>query len=558
MTARLGLTLLHFLWQGAAIAAIYALARTWTRTARSRYALACIALAAMTIVPVITFMLSGRTEATPAKPAHAVIVAHRSAPLAKDPALDSIPAVPTHSITNEIVPVWLTGATILWLRLLFTCIVATRMKSRQVRSAPHEWQQILNRLSKRSVQLLVSSLVQVPTVIGWLRPVILIPVGALAGVPSEHIEALLAHELAHIRRHDYLINILQSIAEATLFYHPATWWISHNIRIDRENCCDDIAVAITGDPLAYAQALTNLESHRSAHLAPALAANGGLLKQRIARLLGVTSTTRTTPATIVTTLLLLLSAYGGLAVRAQDNTSHPLMPMARSADPAFEVAVIKPSDPNDRNNGFGLKDRRISIEATSMTGLICFAYSIQKAQIVNAPSWFDDQPWDIQGTPDKEGVPSWPQYKRMLQKLLATRFNLAMHHEKRELSVYALTVAKSGPKLEKSKSDPDALSDQSGHGVGPAQYMKFTNDSMPEFAQLLQLMGDRPVVDQTNLSGRYDFTLLWTPDIIHNVPTDAAPAIFTAVEEQLGLKLVATRTPTDVFVIDSVNRPTPN
>jgi uncharacterized protein (TIGR03435 family) len=249
---------------------------------------------------------------------------------------------------------------------------------------------------------------------------------------------------------------------------------------------------------------------------------------------------------------------GVLAVCAQDSATQPLMPMARDADPAFEVAVIKPSDPNDRNNGFGLEGRRISIEATSMTGLICFAYSIQRTQIVNAPQWFDDQPWDINGIPDTEGAPNWPQYRRMLQKLLSTRFGLVMHHDKRDLSVYALTVAKGGPKLEKSKSDPDALSDQSGHGVGPAQYMKFTNDSMPEFAQLLQLMGDRPVIDQTNLSGRYDFTLLWTPDVLRNTPTDTAPGLFTAVEEQLGLKLAATHAPTDVLVIDAVTRPTEN
>jgi uncharacterized protein (TIGR03435 family) len=232
--------------------------------------------------------------------------------------------------------------------------------------------------------------------------------------------------------------------------------------------------------------------------------------------------------------------------------------MARDADPAFEVAVVKPADPNNRNQGFHLNGRQISIESNTMTSLICFAYSIQKVQIVNAPQWFDEQPWDINGVPDTEGAPNWHQYRRMLQKLLSTRFGLVMHHDKRELSVYAITVAKGGPKLEKSKSDPDALSDQSGHGIGPAQYMKFTNDSMTDFAQTMQLMVDRPVVDQTSFSGRYDFTLLWTPDAMRDTPTDTAPVLFTAVQEQLGLKLVATRAPTDVFVIDAATRPTAN
>jgi uncharacterized protein (TIGR03435 family) len=196
-----------------------------------------------------------------------------------------------------------------------------------------------------------------------------------------------------------------------------------------------------------------------------------------------------------------------------------------------------------------------------MTSLICFAYSIQKTQIVNMPQWFDEQRWNIEGTPDAEGAPNWHQYRQTLQKLLSTRFGLVMHHDKRELSAelsaYLLTLAKGGPKLEKSKSDPDALSDQSRHGGGPAQYMKFTNDSMTDFAQTMQLMvDDRPVVDQTNLSGRYDFTLLWTPDVVREMQTDTAPGLFTAVQEQLGLKPTAARILTDVFVVDAATRPT--
>jgi uncharacterized protein (TIGR03435 family) len=232
--------------------------------------------------------------------------------------------------------------------------------------------------------------------------------------------------------------------------------------------------------------------------------------------------------------------------------------MARDADPAFEVAAIKRADPDDRNQVFSLKGHRISIENNTMTGLICFAYSIHKTQIINAPKWFDEQRWDIDGVPDAEGAPNWPQYRRMLQKLLSTRFGLVMHHDRRELSVYTITAAKGGPKLEKSKSEPNALSDQSGHGIGPAQYMKFTNDSMIDFARTMQLVVDKPVVDQTNLSGRYDFSLLWTPDAMGATATDAAPALFTAVQEQLGLKLEATRAATDVLVIDAATQPTQN
>ena len=138
----------------------------------------------------------------------------------------------------------------------------------------------------RPVQLLVSSLVQAPVVVGWLRPAVLVPVGALAGLPADQVEALLLHELAHIRRHDYLVNLLQGVVEAILFYHPAVWWISGHIRVERELCCDDMAVAASGDVLTYARALAGLESARPAHAGMVMAASGGSLVNRIARLAG--------------------------------------------------------------------------------------------------------------------------------------------------------------------------------------------------------------------------------------------------------------------------------
>jgi hypothetical protein len=135
------------------------------------------------------------------------------------------------------------------------------------------------------VRLLLSGSVETPAVVGWLRPAILTPVAAFSGFPAGYLEALLAHELAHIRRHDFLVNILQRTAEALLFYHPALWWVSKQIRIERELCCDDLAVAASGDVLTYARALAELESLRPAHASLAVAANGGSLVNRIRRLL---------------------------------------------------------------------------------------------------------------------------------------------------------------------------------------------------------------------------------------------------------------------------------
>jgi peptidoglycan/xylan/chitin deacetylase (PgdA/CDA1 family) len=157
-----------------------------------------------------------------------------------------------------------------------------------------DWQETLARLSgqlrvSRPVRLCVSALVEVPAVIGWLRPVILVPASALTGLSAPQLEALLAHELAHIRRHDYLVNLLQSVVETLLFYHPAVWWLSGRVRIEREHACDDLAVRTTGDVLVYARALTTLETLRgqkvNARSTLAVAANGGSLMQRIQRLI---------------------------------------------------------------------------------------------------------------------------------------------------------------------------------------------------------------------------------------------------------------------------------
>ncbi|MHC4213190.1 MAG: M56 family metallopeptidase [Planctomycetota bacterium] len=161
----------------------------------------------------------------------------------------------------------------------------------------------------RVVELTESALVQVPTVIGWLKPVILLPASVLTGLSTEQLEAILAHELAHIRRHDYLANMFQTVIEIVGFYHPAVWWVSHKIRIERENCCDDIAVRVTGDGVGYAKALTAIEELRGGGHRLAVAASGGSLFDRVRRLLGSDSRQQNSSgrAPALTAILLVIS-----------------------------------------------------------------------------------------------------------------------------------------------------------------------------------------------------------------------------------------------------------
>jgi GWxTD domain-containing protein len=186
---------------------------------------------------------------------------------------------------------WFMGVMILVGRLNLGLVAAERLRSAATQPAVEELQEALRELSlrlgvKRSLKLMNSALVEVPTVLGWLQPVILVPLGCLAGLSASQVQALLAHELAHIRRQDYLVNIFQSAVETLLFYHPAVWWVSKQVRQEREHCCDDLAVRISGDTLAYAKALSILEERRASVPVAALGSNGGALTMRIRRLLG--------------------------------------------------------------------------------------------------------------------------------------------------------------------------------------------------------------------------------------------------------------------------------
>jgi uncharacterized protein (TIGR03435 family) len=243
-------------------------------------------------------------------------------------------------------------------------------------------------------------------------------------------------------------------------------------------------------------------------------------------------------------------------------------PMDANADPSFEVATIKPSKPDSQGKAILVQGRRLHIINQPLDRLICFSYGVQDKQIVGLPAWANTDLYDIDAEPDGEGAPSDKQWKHMIQKLLADRFKLTLHHDKKEMSVYVLSVAKSGSKMSKSEGDPNGLPGLFFRGkLGD---LGVRNANMDDFTHLLQeVVLDRPVIDQTGLTGRFDFTLLWTPDDSQfsgmgakiPPPTDnssAPPDLYTAIQEQIGLKLDATKAPADVLIIDHVEKPSEN
>src|SRR5206468_12956092 len=196
-----------------------------------------------------------------------------------------------------------------------------RLHRAALATAASRWQPACRRLAYRiglpaAAHVVESVLVDVPTVVGWLRPAIILPVAALGSLSPSQVEAILAHELAHIRRHDYAVNVLQTIAETLLFYHPAVWWLSNRIRAEREHCCDDVAVGVCGDAVGYAGALAELESWRVASASMALAATGGSLVGRVRRILRVKLTEEPrSPGWAATLALTIVFTAGAGAVQ---------------------------------------------------------------------------------------------------------------------------------------------------------------------------------------------------------------------------------------------------
>jgi uncharacterized protein (TIGR03435 family) len=247
----------------------------------------------------------------------------------------------------------------------------------------------------------------------------------------------------------------------------------------------------------------------------------------------------------------------------------PAPPAAMPADAraVFEVATIKPSIPDRPGKLFTVKGRQVITINTTLNDLITFAYGIHARQINGGPPWMESERYDVTGQPESQGQPNERQLRAMIQTLLTDRFKLTFHRETRELPIYAITVGTGGPKLTKNDSNPNGLPGLFFRGLG---VLPATNATIGDLAGVLQTaVLDRPVVDKTGLQGRFDFMLRWTPDETQfsglgvRVPPasndpDAPPGLFTAFQEQLGLKLDSTRGPAEVFVIDRVERPTEN
>ena len=322
----IGWALIRFIWQGTAIGLATAIALRLIAGARPtmRYAVGCFSLVLMLIVP-IAEVFSDRTSDS----LNVVSVATAAGA--------AVPSLPINRLLPTTVIVWLAGVLLLSIRLIAACAGVERLK-RATRAVDATVALRVQSLAHRfgidkPVRVFESALVRVPTVVGYLRPVILLPASVITGLAPAYLDAVLAHELAHVRRHDYLINTLQSLVETLLFYHPAVWWCSRQIRIEREHCCDDMVVEAGGNRVAYAAALAQLEELRGLQPMLSLNASGGRLVDRIRRLLGESpmKERRLTTWTIVAALAVVTAVVvtpGRSVVDASELVQVPAPPAA--------------------------------------------------------------------------------------------------------------------------------------------------------------------------------------------------------------------------------------
>jgi uncharacterized protein (TIGR03435 family) len=578
----LGRALLHLIWQGSLLALLLRFVKTITSpsAARLRYAAASLIMLAMPIALIVTVTWNSRTaqqsdapaaEFSPQVPAAAPAQRVYDAPVS---------STPHAGILGWVVCIWMVGVLLLCAGVAGSWMGIQKL-TREARPAMPGLEDVLRRLQHRlrvsvPVRLCVSTTVQVPTAIGWLRPYILLPVAALTGLSETQIVAILAHELAHIRRRDYLLNSLQTAIETVLFYHPAVWWVGRQMRLEREHCCDDIAVSVCGSAFEYANALAEMEQIRGRIPEPALAATGGDLMGRIRRILGRQEPTSRSLGS-VTAPVLVLSVAGATAIVS-------LYAVPQDAPPAFEIASIK-RDVSGKHIRFTKPFPTLHIEGSTLKDLILLAYHVHDFEITGGPAWIDSDLYDIDAKAERPPTRS-PQFAnlqwRRLQTLLHDRFSLAIHRETRELPVYELTVAKVGLKvqpatcIQRITGDTNIASDKKPSDYcGPTEArrgrIEASGAAMAFLADLLSSQLSRPVVDKTGIHGDFQIHLTYAPDALAASPgapgfrptdadatADPGPDIFAAMQEQLGLKLQPAKGPVEVLVIDHVEKPTEN
>jgi len=433
-----------------------------------------------------------------------------------------------------------------------------------------------------------------PGVFGIFHPVLLLPEGIAERMAPAHLEAILAHELCHVRRRDNLTAGLHMAVEAIFWFHPLVWWIGARLVEERERACDEEVLRFGNRAEIYAESiLKTCQFYLESPLECMSGISGSDLKKRITRIM-----TQGVAHQLSFGRKALLAGAGLAAVAVPVGLGVMNAPQGRAQSPAadgmpqptFDVVSIKPNHGGTELFRVRMDAGRFVADNATVKFLLEFAYRMKDSQISGLPGWADSEHYDVEAKQDDSSADAKPklnpdergeQLRLMLQSMLADRFKLALHHETKELPLYALVVGKNGPKLHESPPAPgDALpaGPPTPNGPQPRGSIRMMGRGelslnavgLDMFAEVLSRQLGRLVVNKTGLTGKYDLTLKWTPDegqgpMAGGPSRDAAPppdangpSIFTALQEQLGLKLDLQKGPTDTIVIDHVERPSEN
>jgi bla regulator protein blaR1 len=654
------LALANHLWQSTLVAGVAGLLTLTLRRnhARARYAL-WLAASIKFLVPFSLLMVLGANlaslrHATPPRPATAesfVTIEQFSQPFTDDTYLYAAPRPATPaaiSIPDRLAAIW-NRSPILPLALVAAWLigfafVAARWTLRwrrisaaiQLTEPLHQGREfeILQRMQRlaglhRSIELRSLPASMEPGIFGLFRPILLWPQAITTRLGDTHLEAVLAHEVCHVRRRDNLTAAIHMLVEAIFWFHPLVWWLEKRLVEEREHACDEEVLQLCGERRIYAESILKVcEFCVETPLACVSGVTGADLKRRIVQILAGRTILKLTLAKklLLTATVLLVVAVPivlGQANAAQRImlaaiasapkpfrlAAHAMMPIvdtpstgliAELQSPSsiiatlpqgqadakpfkFDVVSIRPDEPDT-----SLRARRIGSQFTAdgfvvtnqsllMTLLRQYPTELQLGSdsTVGGPDWVRTQQWDIRAKVADADIAEWsklsndssaPSKERRSAAVLAMfadRFKLKAHIETKEGTVYALVVAKGGPKLKPSPADmPPQMSVGFGNGRIKSGWM-----TTGAIARLLTLQLGHPVIDETGITGNYDVALNWTPDPgaagasgfdagPGSTPSDSsAPSLFTAIQDQLGLKLEAQKGPIAHLVIDSAEKP---
>ncbi len=542
-----------------------------------------------------------------------LIVQQAGQPFTVQSGVDPVAASTAGAATGILFPglalaVWLCGFlgilffwSVRWRRVRAAVCASTPLRGTSEAEALRRVQQRM-RICQR-VELMETTTAMEPGIFGFVRPMLLLPANLASRLGREHFEAVLAHELCHVRRRDNLASAIHMLVEAVFWFHPLVWWMGARLVEERERACDEEVLKLGNDREVYAESiLKTCQHYLESPLACMSGISGSDLKVRIVRIMTADIAKKLSRGRRLLLAVAGLAAVSGPIVlgilnappsRAQEAVA------AGTPAPKFEVASIKPSNESGGLFRVGLDPSgRFIANNITVKFLLEQAFGMKDSQISGVPGWVDSEHYDIQAKAEDSFAQQklsrderFRQVTLMMQSLLADRFKLVVRHETKELPVYALTVAKGGSKLHEAApgpSEPDSpppppppggpRGPGGPPGRGGIRMMpgEFNANAvgMDRLADILARIVGRVVVNETGLTGQYDFTLKWTPEQgegpmmrgpVGPPPADAppppdpnGPTIFSALQEQLGLKLESQKSPIDTIVIEHVERPSEN